>query len=296
MPQRHPFAAFALALVLTGCLPDAIELKPKATSATTAGSGGSTGEGGSTPFVVPDEVASWLSSQKGGFCNVAKDSYVNLCGNVPYCQDGTLLKAYPDGLSVDVGFHWAGQNGGSLLVLGGEIPEHQRLAIDLAIDGTLSVNGPNQGETLSYRIAFGPHLVSYRASMQRRALFVDGVRVAASEASSLPVALTRGTCGNCSIPNGDPGAILGHSATNQMGGANEASWLRFAPFLFHLRSGVDSFDTFSLDDAVMLSATRSVRLFYEAVPGATTWKPLAGPFAAVAVGASFVEDVDGSCL
>jgi len=291
---RRGAGAVLASCALAGCVPSELELKPEATTSVTsssaAGGGGSMGAGGSGPLVVPPEVAAWLDGQKGGFCNTTPNAHVNLCGDVVYCKDTTFLKAYPDGLSIDIGFYWGGQNGGDLLSLGAQVPDDQRIMIGLAIDGTVTAQGPNQGEALSYRIDFGPHLLSYRVSVGRRALFIDGALVGYSTKGTGAIALSPG-------PAGDPGAVLGHAATNQMQGGSAAAWLRFAPFFFHLRAGVESFEASSLPEATELDAARSVRLFGQESKGATTWTAqVSGTPAAVVKLAAWVEDVDASCL
>lgn len=294
-------------LVQVACIPQ-VELKPENQAATSgAGGDGSTGTGvggdggdgdlcASAPSDVPPDVAAWLATQGGGFCNTTKNSYVNLCGQinqcgpVACCTDTSILKPYPDGLSIDIGLHWGGQNGGTLLVLGAEDPDGERLVMSLEIDGTLTVLGPNPGETLCSVVPLGPHLVSYRVSAGRRSLFIDGVLVGAQETPAVAVKLAPG-------PNGDPGAVLGHSATKQGSGAYAGQWLRFAPFLFHLREGVDSFDTFSLADATTLDEGRSVRLFGQESQDATTWKSLvAGAKDAIVIESRWEENIDANCL
>jgi hypothetical protein len=138
---------------------------------------------------------------------------------------------------------------------------------------------------------FGPHLVSYRVTSTRRTLLVDGVLVDSAETPSNPVALSPG-------PEGGPGAVLGHAASNQTSGWQEAKWLRFAPFLFHLRSGVGSFESLELGEVVEANVERTLRLFDAngVMPGGSTWKPSFGTNAAVVVNATWIENINETCL
>jgi len=284
--------------VLEGCIPELpLKEEPSASGAVTSGAssgggtGGQTGAGGSTlvPYEPSPEVLAWLGENRGGWCNDVYNKFVNLCGDTAFCFDASLLKSFPNGLAVDVGFHWAGLDGGSLLSLGADDGEGGKLVLSLAPDGLLTAFGPGEAPALEFRISKRSHLVSYRVSTAGSALFVDGTRVATAAGTMSNPRLGHG-------PNGGPGAVLGQSASLWEKSVRKPNWLRMAPFFFHLRDDVGSTEAFDLAHATEKQST-SVLLLHGASVLDTEWKAETGPHDGhIMGGAKWVEDVDANCL
>lgn len=273
-----------------GCIPD-LTLKEDA-GAVAASSGGATGAGGSmtVPYEPLPAVVAWLDTNRGGWCNDTYNKFINLCGNVSFCIDKTFLKPYPKGFAVDVGFHWLGIDGGSILSLGGDI-DGKKMSISLQADGLLTVLGPGNGTPLQFRITKRSHLVSYRVSPSQRTLFIDGIRVdeGTTDVMMGGLELYHG-------PDGGPGAVLGQAISYWNQDQHEPEWLRFAPFLFHIREGAGSTTEFSLAEATTPQPT-TLALFHGAMPSDTAWKATVGPGPAYAAGGpKWIEDIDANCL
>ena len=289
------FGAALVALAGAACVPD-LALKEDAVSATqgpsssVTGGGGTTGTGGSVevPYEPSPEVEAWLGENRGGWCNDVYNKFVNLCGDASFCFDSDLLKAYPNGFALDIGFSWTGLDGGVLATLGGDVGPGGVLRLSLAPDGTLSAQGPGNGAALEFKIAKRSHLVSYRVSASTRALFVDGVRVGSGVGEGVTPALAHG-------PNGGPGAVLGQAKSYWSNNSQKPDWLRFAPFFFHMRDSVGSTETFDLA-TVKNAQSSTLLLLHGAKTTDTSWQKIAGLHDGyIANGAKWVEDVDADC-
>ncbi len=175
---------------------------------------------------VPCTVTAWLSARPGGFCIRGLQQSMNLCGDVRYCDDKTLLKTYEGGLAIDVGFYWAGGDTGYVLNAGGDTGKGENVLIQLrSSDHSVVASGPGVQDTLVAPIAPGRHLVSYYANTTSRALYIDGALVAEGAGT--------GTSPRLAATNG-PGFRLGARMSDESK-LTEQTALTFAPFFFHLR-------------------------------------------------------------
>ncbi|MSP24336.1 MAG: hypothetical protein EXR75_04065 [Myxococcales bacterium] len=284
-------SAGCAALAASACIPE-LALRDESTSGVGAheagGGAGAGGDASTEPFEIPADVAEWLSKEPGGWCNDSNGKFINLCGDTKFCFDATLLKTFPNGLAIDLGFHWAGLDGGSLVTLGTDDAASSHVQIALAADGLVTVAGPGDEAPLEFRVAQGSHLLSYRVSTAERALFIDGVGVASAAASLLVPRLGHG-------PAGAPAAVLGHTWYWGLE-VRKPYWLRFAPFFFHMRDASVPSDAFELATATTKQDS-TLMLFHGATATDTEWKAEFGPQNAYAAGGTkWVGDVDANCL
>ena len=277
--------------------------------------------------VKDDPTLAWLATQQGGWCLDDHTKLVNLCGKVsscsytlcgdlddeqpstgdpatspncypdlgheheravPFCCDPAYFRAYPDGLAVDIGFHYDGISPGHLLALGGDTPGD---TIDLSLDtaGTLSAV-MFDGAVLTVPLAAGTHLVSARVTGVEIALHVDGVLVGGGSGATEPAQL---------VAADGPGFIIGSRISYWW---QEQTTLRFAPFLVHLRSSVSDPSVFSLSEAISPMPSTIVLFDAQGVAG-NAWNATSGAGVGYAISkdvggadGAWVDDVWSSCL
>jgi hypothetical protein len=246
------------------------------------------------------EVLAWLATQKAGWCLDDYQKLVNLCGKVsvchyelcgdldqdppgsetcyddyqhehekavPFCCDTRFLKAYPDGLAIDVGFHYDGLSIGGVLDLGGDV-DYKRLNLRFTEPSRL-VASAGSAPLLETTVTKGTFLVSFHVSSEFAALYVNGL-LADQDAGS-PTLLELAT-------DHGPGMVMG---------ARMAYWwepgpkLRFAPFLMHLRGRAPS-DPWSLQHAVE-PGNDTLLLFRGEGIHSNEWNAVIGPQKAYAI-------------
>lgn len=248
------------------------------------------------------EVLAWLDIQKGGWCLDDYKKLVNLCGKVsvchynlcgdldtdppdagtcyddyqhehekavPFCCDTRFLKPYPDGIIVDVGFHYDGVSTGSVWDLGGDTGA-KRAWMAFSSAGKLSVELATM-PSLEATLPKGTYLVSFHATQSATALFVNGQRVADGPGATSAIELAG--------ENG-PGMVLGSRISYWWETATPR--LRFAPFLFHLREGKSAAADWSLAAATQ-SGPDTLLLFREQGVSGNAWTAVTGPQTAYAI-------------
>ena len=253
--------------------------------------------GGQCQDAAQAATAAWLGKQQGGFCLTEPGSLVNVCNEGSdadgwFCIDDNWMHVYAGGIAVDVGIDWDGKDTqGNLLDMGGDCGLHRATLRLTPSDGgavQLTASGPGAA-TVTASIAPGRHLFSWRVTASASALWVDGVKVGVSVGSGDPPELIT-TCG--------PGVVLGHRISYWWEDVDPASatWLRSAPFFFHLRDVADPAAPFSLDEATKASA-HTVALFEPSGASGATWTASAGGKApGAAVHATWVADTRKDCL
>jgi hypothetical protein len=211
---------------------------------------------------------------------------MNLCGNVMFCTEMEVMKPYPDGLDVDVGFHWDGVEGGNLLDVGGDCGQ-KRVTIAIDINGNVSAQGPLATDVLKTQIDAGTHLISYHADGTDVALFVDGELVdTGAGGGGTPELL--GSCG--------PGFVLGQRMSYWWEMAQEADWLRVAPFFVHLKGKAGTVNTWSFDE-VSAKTADTILLYDPSGAAGPNWKPTEGNLDGLATnGAEWIDDVWANCF
>jgi hypothetical protein len=279
--------------------------------------------------VFDPDTTKWLASQQGGFCDDVYNRFVNLCGDVgsctkfnvctddiggpkgecwvddghlypqtetwpggvPFCCNPTIMKVYPDGLSIDVGFHYDGQSTGLLFDVGGDC-DLKRASMNFFEPGMLWATAGQGADKTPFPVSAGAHLVSLRATVASQQVYLDGVLVAEGKGPSKPVELT---------PDCGAGFVLGQRLAFWSEEQYAGNWLRVEPFLVHLREGVDS-EPWSLSEAVQPSA-RSIVLFEPSGAKGSRWTSKVGGITAVAVDAHapaqppvWVDDVGKQCF
>lgn len=218
-------------------------------------------------------VSEWLATQRGGWCNAEFNQIVTLCNNTKwappedeFCFDDKLLGVYPDGIEVDLGFHWDGQRKNGILFDAGGDCRVRRISLVIDADGRLHAVGPNSADDLTIDITPGTHLVTYRKTAKTSALFVDGLLVASGAGTGAEPPELVADCG--------PGIVLGQRISYWWEPTVEASksWARIAPFFFHLRDVDPAADParLSFEEATTLSA-RTRLLFDSTGVDGTTW-------------------------
>lgn len=253
------------------------------------------------------EVLGWLETQKGGWCLDDYKKLINLCGKVsvctytlcgdldtdpagspscyddyqhehekavPFCCDTRFLKTYPDGIAIDVGFHYDGVSTGLVTDLGGDI-EGGRAGIRFEKPGALcaSVNGT---APLITELSKGSYLLSLHASTNKVVLYVNGLLVAEGPGTSSEVLLAT---------DHGPGMILGNRISYWW--EQQGAGLRFAPFLFHLRDAFPEGD-WALKAAIEAGAT-TLLLFRDQGINGNAWTAAVGPQIAYAIPQQFAD-------
>ncbi len=225
---------------------------------------------------TPDPVAEWLRAQSGGWCMQRYNQFLSLCNDlnkcvtVPdtnddcFCFDATLLRPYPDGLAFDIGFYWDGKGSGAILDAGGDC-DWQRVLIAVEDGGRLFAGGPSNHRALVGTLTPGRHIVSIYMTAANHSLFVDGHMVDISAGPGTPPAMIT-KCG--------PGVVLGQRISYQWEDSATVAWLRFAPFLVHMREGVDP-TKWSLDE-VTKPQPRSVIFMDKSGVDGTVWRSQTG--------------------
>lgn len=230
-------------------------------------------------------LSRWIAEQKGGWCASEYNQLLNLCGEVEFCFDPSIMRTYPDGLAIDVGFHWDGEPG-FLLDLGGDC-DGKRLTLNLYADGTLRAEEFVGGRALEGRLSQGPHLISFHASRERRALYVDGVMVdEAMDSNNTPELL--GACG--------PGFVLGQRLSYWWEPGKRGTWLRNAPFLVHVRARAEPSSELKVRAAIT-PGPDTVAFFDASGVASDTWTSRSGSLVGwVSPGTRWVDDVATECL
>jgi hypothetical protein len=277
--------------------------------------------------VKSDPTLAWLATQQGGWCLDDRTKLINLCGKVsfcpytlcgdlddeapesgdpatssncypdlghahdravPFCCDPRYFRTYPDGIAIDLGFHYDGISVGRLLSLGGDTPGNS-IALVLTEPGTLSA-AMLFSEVVTVPLSAGPHIVSVRHTPSQLALHVDGVLVATGTGSPDPMQL-QAVYG--------PGFVLGSRLSYWW---QESTTLRFAPFLVHLRDAVVDPTAFSLFEAIEPGPS-TVVLFNDQGMVGNEWNAASGAGVGYAISkdlggadGSWVADVATSCL
>ncbi|MBI4820963.1 MAG: LamG domain-containing protein [Deltaproteobacteria bacterium] len=210
------------------------------------------------------EIQTWLREHTGGWCANEYNQFMNLCGDVVFCESSPAMRTYPDGLSLDFGFHWGGSPG-VLMDLGGDC-DGKRLSFVITERGQVSVEPFMGSERLTAHVEPGTRLISYRATPRSVALYVDGVLAdSAPGTSSIPELVAR--CG--------PGLVLGQRLSYWWEENKRDSWLRFAPFFFHLRARASDELTWSSSGVFGLS-DETVLLFEPAGVARDSWQSMDG--------------------
>lgn len=205
----------------------------------------------------------WLGAHVSGFCAAAYNQVLNLCGDVTFCFDPRVLRSYPKGLGVDVGFFVGKAERGQILSIGGECRE-ERIQVFL-VNGSLHVLG--QGP-LSAQVAVTPgkHLLSLQWGPLGGGMFLDGTLVAHLGAPTNGVKL---------LPACGPGIVLGNRHAYWWEHDREPEHASAAYFFFHVRDL--SGDPLAWD---LTTATEpgpsTVELYDERGALASTWTPTVG--------------------
>jgi hypothetical protein len=253
------------------------------------------------------DVLAWLDTQKGGWCLDDYQTLINLCGKVsvchynlcgdldtdspdagtcyddyqhehekavPFCCDTRFLKPYPNGIVVDLGFHYYGVSTGFLFDLGGDTGA-KRLNMTMTDGAQLSV-GLVSLEPLTAKLQKGTFLVSYHLTQSKSALFLNGIL--AAEGTGAPSVI------ELAAENG-PGLVLGSRISYWWESANKK--MRFAPFLFHIRDGIHS-DTWSLAAATE-SGPDTLLLFRDQGVTGNAWTAVTGPETGYAITTAMAE-------
>lgn len=257
--------------------------EPLATSARHCGACGRAcdeGEACAEGICVPAEeaaAAAWLASRTSAFCAAKHNQILNLCGDVRYCFDARFLRAYPEGLAVDVGFVLGRDGNANVLSFGGDCDGE--LAVISVIDGALLVVGQST-PTARVAIAPGRHVVSAQWSTRGSAVFVDGRRVA--EMGAPPRELRLGArCG--------PGLVLGNRMSYWWEKDKTSSHASAAFFFAHLRGGVADAAAWS-PEVALREGPHTVLLFDDRGAGAGTWTASVGGVVGVAKNAHNAEE------
>ncbi len=217
----------------------------------------------------------WLKAQNGGFCNDKFNEFMNLCGEtsecpwnkgtlipggVPFCCDPAFMKQYPDGIAVDLGFHWDGVSSGVLFDIGGDCDKKR---IECAINtGKLSCGNMQFAPVLDSTLPLaGRFIVSYRATKTFTELWVNGV-LQASGGGTVDTPELVAACG--------PGFIVGQRISFWWEQSSPGKFLRLAPFLVHLKDQAPTAGTWTSSE-VFTKTSRSVVLFEAPGASAAQW-------------------------
>jgi len=231
-------------------------------------------------------LGAWIDGSAGGWCSDVYNELMNMCGDVMFCAQAGVLKQYPDGIDVDVGFHWDAMEGGILLDVGGDCGQ-KRLTITVDQNGNVGAAGPLDTDVLAGQIDAGTHLISYHVDGTDNALFIDGELVdQGAGGGGTPELL--GSCG--------PGFVLGQRISYWWEMAQMADWLRGAPFFVHLKGKAGTVDTWSFDEATAKTADTILLSDPSGVAG-PNWKATEGTFDGLATnGATWEDDVWANCF
>ncbi len=257
--------------------------------------------------VVNPDVLAWLETQKGGWCLDDYRKLVNLCGKVsvckltlcgdldtdpassptcyadyghehekavPFCCDTRFLKAYPNGIAVDVGFYYDGASVAELLSMGGDV-DAGILRLVINAGGKLT-GGVQLGGAVETTLTKGAYLVSLHVTTSRTAMYVNGVLVgeAAGAPGEVVLAADHG-----------PGMVIGARASYWWQYPGNA--LRAAPFLVHLRDGAPAGE-WSLKEATEASAS-TLLLFNDTGVSGNAWTAAVGDQTAYAIPQDYAD-------
>lgn len=188
------------------------------------------------------DAEQWLATQNAGFCLDAYNKLLNLCGDVEFCFDKRFMRAYPNGIAIDVGFTW-GSELGNLVSLGGDCSgKSLMLSIEMRDVGGKSVPillAAMTNQIVATPIAPGKHLASVQLNPLGLRLFLDGIEVSAAGPPSTNELLD--ACG--------PGMIVGQRISYWWEAVTRAPWLQAAIFLVHLREGIVDTKSYSVEAA-----------------------------------------------
>ena len=268
------------------------------------------------------QALAWLDDRKAGWCLDDYTKLLNLCGKVSYCKwtlcgdlnegppecysdylheheravpfccDPAFFKAYPQGIAMDVGFHYDGVSTGGVITLGGE-NDSGILILEFGAPGTVNailVRGGVHEVTQTAQVSAGAHLISWYLDASGVELFVDGVKKAQTAGLAAPLQFQA---------SAGPGFIVG-SKQSYWWEADKIA-LRFAPFLVHLRNGDEDPSTWSIARATT-AGSRTIVLFNETGMKGNEWRATAGGKSAFAINKSatgpvpaWVADVATQC-
>lgn len=253
--------------------------------------------------VNAEPILAWLDAHKGGWCLDDLDGLVNLCGKVsycpitlcgdldqdpsgsptcyddylhehdravPFCCDPTYFREYPEGLALDVGFHYDGVSTGRLMDFGADTDKSTRLSLAVTQPGLVTVQHP-PAQPLELDLSEGTHLLSVRVTSATVSVFLDGALRGVGEGGGAPLDLTIG--GDTELEKKGPGFVLGSRISYWWESGQTA--LRYAPFFVHLRGRVQDPNTFSLEESISAGPDTLV-LFDESGVSGNTWTSSAG--------------------
>lgn len=209
-----------------------------------------------------DTVTSWLNSQQNGWCANSFNKHINLCGNIDFCYNTTIMKNYSSGFAIDIGFYWDGTDTGNLIDAGGD--NINNFKVKLIGNQTTNNVIINQGTTsqITFTLVPGKHLISYYSGLSQLNIFSDGILIYQTNITSTI---------NLSPSNG-PGIVLGSRLSNESPPDNN-TWLKFIPFFFHLKN--EATNTFILSNVVN-AQTSTILLLNDTTYSNNSWNSLVG--------------------
>ncbi|MCC6903802.1 MAG: hypothetical protein IT377_32845 [Polyangiaceae bacterium] len=227
------------------------------------------------PTLDDPAFLSWFAQQDGGWCNDQFTKFINLCGTTSYCSwdngtvypggvmfccDPKLMRTYPDGIAIDIGFHWDGSSKGHLLDAGADC-EGKRVSCSIEKNELWCV-GPGTAPPVKTTLGgAGRFLVSYRVSSSANELWLNGVLVG-SGAGAGTVPELAAKCGS--------GFNLGTRISYWWEATPPGNWLRSAPFFFHLKDQVPAAKAWTLAETIAKTA-RSVMLYDSSGASGDVW-------------------------
>jgi hypothetical protein len=231
-------------------------------------------------------LGKWLDGQAGGWCQNEYNELMNLCGDVQFCADNEILKQYPDGLDVDIAFHWDGMGDGILFDVGGDCGQ-KRITLRVDDQSNLTAQGPLDTDVLSTPLVAGTYLVSYHVDGSDNALFVNGVLAdSGSGGGGTPELLD--SCG--------PGFVLSQRMSYWWENAQMGDWLKLAPFFVHVKDDAGTVDTWDFTQATAATGD-TVELFEPSGVADPNWNASQGNLTGFATnGSAWDDDVWAGCF
>jgi hypothetical protein len=206
------------------------------------------------------EAEAWLATQASGYCLDGYNKIMNLCGDVEFCFDSRVMRTYPKGLSLDLGFVWNGTK-----------PDTALLSVGGDCDGKrIGVSGDQLfgfGNLVQFpKLDVGKHLLGYRITSGGGAIYVDGLKIASVPPPTKPIELV-GACG--------PGIVAGSRISYWWEANQEPNHQNLAVFLVHLRDEVTDADGYSVPTSTAPQPS-TVFLFDSSGASGATWSARAG--------------------
>jgi len=214
---------------------------------------------------VNEDVQNWLATQNSGWCNNSLNKHINICGNVTYCTSNPPMGTYTNGISIDLGFYWDGTDSGNLLEAGGD--NTNKLTISVSSTTYMLHIYQLNSNIIDVQILPGKHLLSYYNDASSVKLYIDGILLI-NQISTNVITLSTSQ---------GPGFVLGSRMSTEST-PTQASWLKFVPFLFHLRNTTS---TWNFNNSISQQASTVVLLNSSTVNG-SSWNSVTGSLNAYA--------------